>query len=113
MPNVIGLKLADGLAEMSNAGVTVGTVDVNTQFSSLDNGIIRSARAAVINCDAADCSDAIINSQDQDGGVVWDFVDVNLTAVQVVAIPEPATLKLFAVGLILLVLIVWWRHRVH
>ncbi len=51
VPPHIGLTVQNAIAVLASVGLPVRTVTVNLQFSSLDNGIIRSAMAQDFDCD--------------------------------------------------------------
>ena len=116
VPNIVGFPVPASIRMVTDAGLTVGTVVVTTQFSALDNLFISSAWA--FEClpapEACERSDAITDNQCLEAGIsvlrgtVMCFTGLILIPPD---IPEPPSLALFATGLGLLILMTWWRRR--
>lgn len=121
VPPHIGLTVQNAIAVLASVGLPVRIVTVNLQVSSLDNGIIRSARAQeLVTCNLDDCTSEEVSSAITTDSTCpfespvldHEFCDITARGSRAIAaIPEPATLHLFAVGLLLLGLITWWRRR--
>ncbi|MEE8121025.1 MAG: hypothetical protein V3T55_05820, partial [Anaerolineales bacterium] len=120
VPPHIGLTVQNAIAVLASVGLPVRTVTVNLQFSSLDNGIIRSAMAQDFDCDFPCTAEEVLEARTdrstcKAGEPVSDFqpegCDLFGTSTQPIAVPAPATLHLFVVALLMVGFITWWRRR--
>ena len=104
VPNVVGVTVAQARSIIEGAGLSVGNVTVTQRQAMLD-GIIRVAWAL---------EDLIVIAQDPDPGTLVSAVDpppINLEAeAPPEAIPEPASLLLFATGLAFVVIVLVRRR---
>ena len=105
VPNVVGTTVAEARSMIEGAGLSVGNVTIRQQRAMLD-GIIGVAWAL---------EDLIVTDQDPDPGTLVSAVDppaVNLEAeAPPDAIPEPASLLLFATGLAFIVIVMVRRRN--
>jgi hypothetical protein len=99
VPNVVGVTVAQARSIIEGAGLSVGNLTV-TQRRAMIDGIVRVAWAL---------EDLIVIAQNPDPGTLVSAVDpppVNLEAeAPPEAIPEPASLLLFATGLVFVVIV--------
>lgn len=110
VPNVIGLTLGEARLVLAKAGLQVGEVIIpGSEFGSLGSLLIRPATAAPPNESTPVCDQIPPPGTEVDPEVPEELKVTLILCVA--AIPEPATLYLFAVGLVLLGLITWWRRR--
>ncbi len=107
VPDVLGKTLAQASGIITGAGLVVGNVTTEVQHAGLRiPSLIRSAHAQ-------HCIPDTVADQDPDKDVsvlTGSLVHLELCP-QAVAIPEPSSLALFAVGLGLLILFTWPRRR--
>jgi hypothetical protein len=104
VPNVVGTTVGEARSMIESAGLSVGNVTV-TQRQALLDGIIRVAWAL---------DEMIVIAQHPDAGTLVSAVDpppVDLEAeAPAQAIPEPASLLLFATGLAFIVIVMVRRR---
>jgi hypothetical protein len=104
VPNVVGATVGQARSMIEGAGLSVGNVTV-TQRQALLDGIIRAAWAL---------DEMIVIAQHPDAGTLVSAVDpppVDLEAeAPPQAIPEPASLLLFATGLAFIVIVMVRRR---
>ena len=104
VPNVVGTTVAEARSMIEGAGLSVGNVTIRQQRAVLD-GIIGVAWAQ---------EDLIVIDQDPEPGTLVSALDppsVNLEAeAPPDAIPEPASVLLFATGLVLIVIVMVRRR---
>jgi PASTA domain/PEP-CTERM motif len=104
VPNVIGSTVAEATSMIEAAGLSVGNVTIRQQRAMLD-GIIGVAWAL---------EDLIVTSQDPAPGTLVSAVDPSPVDLEAEAppdaIPEPASLLLFATGLAFIVIVMVRRR---
>ena len=104
VPDVIGSTVSEARSTIEGAGLSVGSVTISQQRAMLD-GVIGVAWAL---------EDLIVIDQDPDAGALVSAIDppaVDLEAeAPPDAIPEPASLLLFATGLVLIVVVMARRR---
>ncbi len=106
VPFVVGLGLEEAQAKIVAASLTIGTVTIeNTTVGSLGNLMIRTAKAQA--------PEGTVLKQDPVGGTaVPEFTPVALdVAGAPIPISEPASLILFALGLVILAMLLRRRKR--